>query len=38
MMISYNLRDFEVFLKVPVIIINGFGKNNVLGTIYIDIY
>ena len=31
--ISYNLRGFEVFLKVPVIIIIRFGENNVLGTI-----
>ena len=36
--ISYSLRGFEVFLKVPVIIIIRFGENNVLGTIYIDIY
>ena len=35
--ISYSLRGFEVFLKVPVIIIIRFGEN-VLGTIYIDIY
>ena len=36
--ISYSLRGFEVFLKVPVIIIIEFCENNVLGTIYIDIY
>ena len=36
--ISYSLREIEVFLKVPVIIIIRFGENNVLGTIYIDIY
>ena len=34
--ISYSLRGFEVFLKVSVIIIIRFGKNNVLGTIYIN--
>ena len=28
----------EVFLKAPVIFIMRFGENNVLGTIYIDIY
>ena len=27
-----------MFLKVPVIIIIRFGENNVLGTIYINIY
>ena len=36
--ISYSLRGFEVFLKVPVIIIIRFAEINVLGTIYIDIY
>ena len=30
--ISYSLTGFEVFLKVPVIIIIRFGENNVLGT------
>ena len=38
MVISYSSRRFEVFLKVPVIIIIRFEKNDVLGTIYIDIY
>ena len=33
--IPYSLKGFEVFLKVTVI---RFGENNVLGTIYIDIY
>ena len=33
--ISYWLKGFEVFLKIPVIIILRFGENNVLGTIYI---
>ena len=28
--ISYSLRGFEVFLKVPMIIIMRFGENNVL--------
>ena len=36
--ISYSLRGFEVFLKIAVIIIIRFGENNLLGTIYIDIY
>ena len=36
--ISNSLRGFEMFLKVPVIIIIRFGENNVLGTIYISIY
>ena len=36
--ISYSLRGFEVFLRVPVIIIIRFGEKNALGTIYIDIY
>ena len=36
--ISYSLRGFGVFLKVPLIIIIRFGENKVLGTIYIDIY
>ena len=34
--ISYSLRGFEVFLKVPVIMIIRFGENNVLGTIYMN--
>ena len=38
MVISYNLGEFEVFLKITVIIIIRFGENNVLVTIYIDIY
>ena len=38
MVISYSLRRFEVFLKVPVVIMIRFGENNVLGPIYIDIY
>ena len=29
---------FDVFLKVPVIIIIRFGENKVLGTTYIDVY
>ena len=29
--ISYSLKGFEVFLKVPVIIIIGSVENNVLG-------
>ena len=33
-----SFRGFEVFLKVPVIIIMRFSENNVLGTIYINIY
>ena len=36
--ISYSLGGFEVFLKVPVIIIIRFGEKYVLGTIYIDIF
>ena len=36
--LSHIFRGFEVFLKVPVLIFIGFGKNNVLGTIHIDIY
>ena len=36
--ISYSLKGIEVLLKVPVIIIMRSGENNVLGTIYIDIY
>ena len=36
--ISCSLRGFEVFLRVPVIIIIRLGKNNALGTIYIDIF
>ena len=35
--LSYSLRGFEVFLKVPAIIIMRFCENNVLGTMYIDI-
>ena len=35
--ISNSLRGFQVFLKVPVIIIIRFGENNVLGTIYIHL-
>ena len=35
---SYSLRGIEMFLKVPVIIIIRFGENNLLGTIYVDIY
>ena len=38
MVISYSLRGFEVFLNAPAIIIMIFGKNNVLGTMYIDLY
>ena len=34
--ILYSLRGFEVFLKVPEIIIIRFGENNELGTIYIS--
>ena len=34
--ISYSFRGFEVFLKVPVIIINRFGENNVFWPIYLD--
>ena len=34
--ISLSLRGFEVFLKVPVIIIMRFGGNNVFGTIHIN--
>ena len=36
--ISISLREIEVFLKVPMIIIIRFSENNVLGTIYIEIY
>ena len=35
LVILYNLGGFEVFLKVPVIIIVRFGENNVLGPICI---
>ena len=35
--ISYGFREFEVFLKVPVIIIR-FGENNVFWPIYINMY
>ena len=35
---SYILRGFEVFLKVPVMIIIRLGENNVLGPIHVDIY
>ena len=38
MLISYRFRGFVVFLKVPVIIINRFGENNVLGQIWIYLY
>ena len=37
--ISYSLRGFDVFLKVPMIIIFRIVENNVLGAnIYINIY
>ena len=32
----YSFRGFEVFLKVPVIIIIRLGENNVSGQIYIN--
>ena len=37
-MMTHSLWGFEVFLKVPVIIIVRFGQNNVLETIYISIF
>ena len=36
--ISYSFIGFEVFIKVPAIIIIRFGENNVRWPIYIDIY
>ena len=38
MVILRSFGEFEVFIKVPVVVIIRFGKNNVLGTIYILIY
>ena len=34
----YSIREFKMFLKVPMIIIIRFGENNVFGQIYIDIH
>ena len=34
----HGLKGFELFPKVPVIIIMRFCENNVLETIYMDIY
>ena len=36
--ISYSFRGFNVFQKVPVVIIMRFGENNVLLEYYIDTY